>query len=170
LFNLEAFNLVNAYQTNCKTAVESLPPLYPITQGLLSGLSKGYHVHADWSGIYFLTLAILTGKKFHEKKFSLDELSDLRKFIEKEKPKGVVLSYVVSDKDCPIYDINFSPIIDLFDIPEMDYFKLLFVSKMKITKEPEGSWPEGAVGLDSEKIAMPDYSKGKVEFVMAYTR
>ena len=132
-----------------------------------------YRVHADWWGIYFLILASLPGRTFHEKKFDTTELYGLRDFIEKEKPKGAVLSYITSDKKCPIHNINLSPILNIFNIPELQYFKLLFVSKVKVMKMPTTKpWPEDAIGLglfDAKFIAVPRYDN-KVEWVLAYSK
>ncbi|MEK6937600.1 MAG: hypothetical protein AABX04_01010 [Nanoarchaeota archaeon] len=84
------------------------------------------------------------------------------------------MSYLTSDKDCPIHDINLSPILDLFDIPELQYFKLLFVSKVKAIKTPtKKPWPEDAIGIGlpptTEYITLPYYDN-KVEWVLAYSK
>ena len=131
------------------------------TKKILMSRSKKeiFHVHADWSGISFLILASLPGKTFHEKRFKITELYALRDFIEKEKPKGAVISYVTSDEECPIYDIDLSPILNLFDIPELQYLKLLFVSKYKTVKRKNSKYP-----------VLEPIMDGKVEWVLAYSK
>ena len=127
------------------------------TRDILEG--KNCIVHADWSGFYFLTLAALPGISFHEKSFKTEELYRLREFVEKEKPKGAVLSYITSDKDCPIHDINLEPILNLFDIPELKYLKLLFVSKVKTVKRKNSEYP-----------VFEPIKDNKVEWILAYSK
>ena len=94
-----------------------------------------YVVHADWYGGYFMSLAALPGKTCHEKVFTLREMYTLPAFLAKEKPKGVVLSFVTSDRSVSVYDVDLSPVLDLFVSPNLSYLKLLFVSDLKNTKE-----------------------------------
>lgn len=136
------------------------------TRDILMGSKCDYFIHSDWYGLYFLVLAALAGKSFHEVSFKTEELYNLRKFLEEEKPKGVVLSYISevncsfkdlmlsSDKDCPI-NISLGQMLDLFDIPELKYFKLLFVSKYPSIKQ------------DNEKISVV---ANKTEWVLAYSK
>ena len=128
---------------------------FPKTKEILK--MEKYWVHADWSGNYFLGLCALTGKKkrieFKEVTFSIDEMSNIREWVTSIKPKGVVISCISSDKEVPITDICLGPVLDMFDIPELKYLKLLFVSKRK-------------EGIDHLEEKYDD----KVEFVIAYTR
>jgi len=132
----------------------------------------GYGVHADWWGIYFLKLAAMAGKEFGELTFKTKELCKLREFLLKEKPKGCVLSYVTSDKDCPIYDIDLSPVLNQFDGCELDYLKLIFASKAKVIKTPpKKTWPKDSIGLGiNPKFIKVPYYDGKVEWVLAYAK
>jgi hypothetical protein len=96
-------------------------------------------VFADWYGVYFLRLAVLTGTTFCEKTFKTEELYGLREFLLKEKPAGCVLSAVSSDPECPISAFCLGPVMNLFVYPELQYFKLLFVSKTQ-TDKPAMDW------------------------------
>lgn len=128
---------------------------------------KGFQVHDDWWGTYFLELTSLPGKEFHEVEFNTRELYNLRAFIKKERIKGAVLCYINSDEECPIYDINLSSVLDLFDAPKLQYLKLFFVSKVKIQKAPiKKSEPEDGV---NKFIALPCYDN-KVKWVLAYSK
>lgn len=130
---------------------------FPKTKELLK--MEKYWVHADWSGNYFLGLAALTGSKFHEITYTIEETNNIREWVLKEKPKGVVISCVGSDKKFPLTDMSFGPILDMFDIPELKYLKLLFVSKRK-----EGLIDEGGNSIMEEKY------DGNVEWVIAYVK
>lgn len=112
-----------------------LPDKFPITYKILkSGREQGYTVLADNYGTYFLVLASLVGNTFNERSFNIDQMYKIRDFIEKERPKGVVLSYITSDTNLGNTDL--SALLDLFDIPELKYLKLLFVGNIN-KKEPE---------------------------------
>lgn len=125
-----------------------------------------YYIHADWAGLYFLSLAALCGKEFKEKTFSTKEMYGLRDFVLKEKPKGGVLSYVATHQD---YAINFTgliPVLNLFASQKLQYLKLLIVQKGKIEKiETE------ITNGKKEKIpVMGYYGKKQLEWVLAYSK
>jgi hypothetical protein len=102
---------------------------FKITLDILSGKSKQYQVYADWSGTYFLKFLTWLGKKQSEKVFNINGLYSLRQFLKKEKPRGAVISCVVSDENCPIFDLHLEPMLELFDYEGIDYLKLLYVIK-----------------------------------------
>lgn len=125
-----------------------------------------YSVHADWSGLYFLGLTALCGKEFNEKTFTTKELYGLRDFLLREKPKGAILSYVTSHPDCPIYGIDLSPVLNLFVSNELQYLKLLFVSKHKITEIKT----EIFNGKKQKVPVAGDFGKKELEWVLAYSK
>jgi hypothetical protein len=135
---------------------------FPITYKLLSSNSPSdYWVHADWFGEYFLRLMALLGSNHNEIKFRTSQLYGLRHFLLREKPTGVVLSYITSDPNCPVHDIDMHPIIQLFDYPELEYFRLLFVSKGEKNKGDDGGLSH-PFKLESDKK--------EVEWVLAYSK
>ncbi|MEM4662560.1 MAG: hypothetical protein QXM75_00890 [Candidatus Diapherotrites archaeon] len=117
----------------------------PKTKNILSSVAfstckpneKVFFVHADNSGFYHLGLLALTGKDLHERSFTTKQLQNLRYFLEKERPKGAILSFVFSGKDFTFRKIDMSSIINLFDLPGLDYFKFFFVEKMRVMGHDE---------------------------------
>lgn len=127
---------------------------YERTMRILNqNLDDGYMIHADNAGPYLLELMSLSGGEHNEVCFSLDDMSKLREFIEEKKPKGAVLTFVTADNQCRANDVDLGPLMELFDIPEMRYLKLLFVT-------------------DSQGLAHAqehNEGKGDVHFILAYT-
>jgi hypothetical protein len=118
--------------------------------------------HEDWYGEWILNLLNLSGRSYHEKTFKTQELDFIRDFIEKEKITGAIISYITSDKECPIHDLNLEPLLNQFSSKYLKYLKLIFVSK-----EQKESFKE----VCGQKIPSykPHYD-GKVEWVLAYSK
>lgn len=98
------------------------------TTAILDGSSGRHMVHADNFGLYHHEFLAPLGGSFHERTFTLLEMCSLRDFIETVRPRGVMLTYVTSDPRCHALEVDLGPLVDMCDIPELQYLKLTFVT------------------------------------------
>ena len=92
-------------------------------------IDDGYLIHADNAGTYLLELLALSGGSHHETVFTIDGLRELRDFVEEKRPRGAMITLVTTDAHCPLQDLDLSALMELFDIDEMHYLKLLTVTE-----------------------------------------
>jgi hypothetical protein len=82
-----------------------------------------YTLMEDSFGYYYMRLLAMTGDKCKERYFGVDELDKVCEIV-KEKPKGVIITYVTNDRDCWVDEVNLMRLMCCFK--GVDYLKPLF--------------------------------------------